>query len=376
MKFLLIPDKFKGSLTSEEVSKGFIAGIKESGINATFTYIKASDGGDGFMDAISTYKRCVAVEVISQDPLGKTITAHYLYNKENESAYIEMAKASGMQLLKTEERNPMLTSTYGTGLLIRDAIEKGIKRIYIGIGGSATTDGGIGIANALGYSFLDDKGKALEPIGANLTRITKIDDSGVTPLLKEISCLAVNDVSNPLFGKNGAAHVYGGQKGATEAMINELDTGLKNLDAVVRTYFNKEYAKLEGSGAAGGTAYGLKCFLNAEYLSGVDFVLDVSGVRQLLEKENFDYLVTGEGKIDDQTLFGKLIHGVLTLGKEYNIPVLAVCGKLDISLAKLKKEGIEGIIEIQESNENLEYNMRNAKELLVAKTAAYFQING
>jgi len=374
MKLLLIPDKFKGSLTSEEVSKAFMAGIKKAGIKVTSSYIKASDGGDGFMDAVANYKACISVQVISENPLGKRIQSYYLYNKKTNSAYIELAHASGMELLAVTERNPMLTSTFGTGLQIRDAVEKGIKNIYIGLGGSATNDGGIGIAQALGYSFLDVQGEKLPPIGNSLGQISSIDDTTVNENLREVSFYAVNDVTNPLYGETGAAFVYAGQKGATNAIIKVLDQGLENLDRVVSKKYAVQNAQLPGSGAAGGVAYGLKSFLGADFTSGIDFILELSSVEKLLTNENYDFIITGEGKIDEQTLNGKLIQGVLKLGKKFNVRVIAICGKLDISKEELIERGVFDVFEIQDPEKSLHYNMQNAGQLLAEKTTEYFRI--
>ncbi|TVZ15755.1 glycerate kinase [Maribacter sp. MAR_2009_72] len=372
MKLLLIPDKFKGSLTSEEVSKAFIDGVQKAGVDFTYKFIKASDGGDGFMDAVASYKPCISVEVVTENPLGKPLRSHYLYNKKDNAAYIELANASGMELLKPEERNPMLTSTYGTGLQIKDAVQKGIKNIYIGLGGSATNDGGMGIARALGYVFLDAKGKKLPAIGNSLEQIRSIDDSWVGNDLKEVSFYAVNDVSNPLFGIKGAAYVYAGQKGATYEIIKVLDQGLENLDRVVAETYGLLNAHLPGSGAAGGAAYGLKTFLGANFLSGIDFILGLSGVEKLLAAKAFDFIVTGEGKIDDQTMNGKLLQGVMRIGEKYNTRVIAICGKLDISKNQLMDHGIYDVFEIQNPSKDLAYNLQNAKELLSQKAKEFF----
>ena len=372
MKLLLIPDKFKGSLTSEEVSKAFISGVEKAGLKFTSRYIKASDGGDGFMDAVANYRACISVQVISENPLGKPIQSYYLYNKKNNSAYIELANASGMELLNADERDPMLTSTYGTGLQIIDAIKKGVKHIYIGLGGSATNDGGIGIAKAMGYSFLDAQGKKLLPVGSSLVKIKSIDDSKVSENLSQVSFYAVNDVTNPLFGKTGAAFVYAAQKGATESVIQELDKGLENLNKVVVEKYSTNNALLPGSGAAGGAAYGLKTFLGAKYISGIDFILELSEVEKLLGSEKFDFIVTGEGKIDEQTLNGKLIQGVVRLGEKYSIKVIAICGKLEVSKIELTKKGIFDVFEIRDPDKTLEYNMRNAEQLLSKKATEYF----
>jgi len=374
MKLLLIPDKFKGSLTSEEVSKAFIAGLEKSGVAFTSHYIKASDGGDGFMDAVSKYKPCISVQVISENPLGKQIQSYYLFNQKSSSAYIELANSSGMELLRPEERNPMLTSTRGTGLQIKDAVAKGVKNVYIGLGGSATNDGGIGIAHALGYSFLNEQGEKLSPIGANLSQIRTIDDSNVLSGLNKVKFVAVNDVTNPLFGESGAAYVYAKQKGASDVIVEDLDQGLRNLDAVVSKKYNSKNAMVSGSGAAGGAAFGLKSFLNASFVSGIDFVLELTGVNKLLSSEKFDFIVTGEGKIDRQTLHGKLIQGVIKLAATHNIPVFAICGRLEISKDELKQQGIFDVFEIQDSTKDLAYNMRHATTLLTEKTAEYFNL--
>ncbi|WP_282048466.1 glycerate kinase [Maribacter aquivivus] len=374
MKLLLIPDKFKGSLTSEGFTKAFISGVEKSGVSFTSHFIKASDGGDGFMNAVASYKPCIAMQVISENPLGKLIQSYYLYNQKTKSAYIELANTSGMELLNPEERNPMLTSTYGTGLQIKDAIEKGVEHIYLGLGGSATNDGGIGIAQALGYVFLNEEGEELSSIGSSLQLIHSIDDSAVSDNVKRANFYAVNDVTNPLFGENGASYVYARQKGATDVIIEDLDKGLRNLDAVVSKKYNVNNGELPGAGAAGGTAFGLKSFFDAEMLSGIDFILELSGVHKLLAREKFDYIITGEGRIDEQTLNGKLLQGILNLGKRYHLPVIAICGTLEISKEALLERGIFDVFEIQDESKDLDYNMKHAALLLATKTADYFNV--
>ncbi|MDP5061438.1 MAG: glycerate kinase [Maribacter sp.] len=374
MKLLLIPDKFKGSLTSEAFTKAFISGVEKSGISFTSHFIKASDGGDGFMSAVASYRPCIAMQVISENPLGKLIQSYYLYNQKTKSAYVELANTSGMELLKPEERNPMLTSTYGTGLQIKDAIDKGVEHVFIGLGGSATNDGGIGIAQALGYVFLNENNEELAPIGASLQLIKKIDDTGVTDAIKKVKFYAVNDVTNPLFGENGASYVYAKQKGATDFIIEDLDKGLRNLNMQVSKKYNVNNGELPGAGAAGGTAFGLKSFFDAEMFSGIDFILELSGVHKLLAREKFDYIITGEGRIDEQTLNGKLLQGILNLGKKYHLPVIAICGILEISKDALLDRGIFDVFEIQDNSKDLEYNMKHAALLLATKTADYFSV--
>lgn len=372
MKFLLIPDKFKGSLTSAEVARAIQLGIEKAMPRASFHTVKASDGGDGFLDAIARYQPCVGIETVGENPLGKPMVCKYLYNQAQAAAYIELANASGMELLDAVEQDPMETSTYGTGLQIKDAIQKGARTIYVGLGGSATNDAGMGMASALGYLFLDAEGRVLKPVGKNLARVRAIDAANVSPVIKEVAFYAVNDVTNPLFGGNGAAFVYAKQKGASPSAILKLDKGLQKMAEIVRQQLGVDYATIPGSGAAGGAGYGLKTFCNAEYLHGVDFILKLSGVEAMLSSEQVDYIITGEGKIDEQTLNGKLVQGVLELGQRFDIPVIAVCGTLDIDETKVQSMGIAHTIQIQDASRPLSYNIKHANELLIAAIQRFF----
>lgn len=371
MRILLIPDKFKGSASAKEVVNALTKGIKKADPTAEIHSILASDGGDGFLDAVSSYLNTDEVSVVTFDPLGRQLIASYLLDTNNNTAYIEMAKASGMELLTTFEQNPMETSTYGTGLLIKDAILKGVKKIYIGLGGSATNDGGAGIAKALGYVFKEDGDEIIDPVGKNLSAIQSISCEK-PELFNTVSFYAVNDVQNPLFGEYGAAHVYGEQKGATEEDIRILDAGLEHLDRIVQKQMNKNNADAHGAGAAGGTAYGLKTFLNAEFVIGIDFLLELAKIPELLTTEKFDFIITGEGKIDKQTLHGKLIKGVVNVGKRYKIPVLGICGKLAIDKNELSVLGLHDALEIGDVSKSLEYNMKHASELIETVVYGYF----
>lgn len=372
MKILLIPDKFKGSLNAKAVVAAITKGIQKADPDVETISVLASDGGDGFLNAVSENKNCFEVFDHSVDPLRRKIRTSYLLNTDEKKAYIELAKASGLELLKDEERNVMLSSTFGTGLQIDGAIEKGAKEIYVGLGGSATNDAGIGIAHALGYTFFDMDGVVLQPIGANLRRIGKIELPENLARLKSVSFFAVNDVDNPLFGSRGASHTYAKQKGADEQEIEELDSGLKHLSEVVHRQLKKDVAQIPGAGAAGGTAYGLKVFLEAEFLSGVDFVLNLSNVETLLGNEKFDYIITGEGKFDDQTLHGKLIKGVVDLGQRFEIPIVVVCGKADVNQRELRKLGLEAVLEVGDKTKSLEYNMKHASDLIESRVSEFF----
>ena len=262
------------------------------------------------------------------DPLGRPIRAFYLYNESNSTAYVELAKASGIELLSNADLNVMETSTIGTGIQIEDAIKRGAKNIIIGLGGSATNDGGTGIAHALGYRFLDAKGNELSPKGKNLSLISKISKKE-NPVWKGISFTAVNDVTNPLFGKEGAAYVYAKQKGAASGQIEALDEGLRNLAYTVQNKMGADFAEILGTGAAGGTAYGLKTFFNAEFISGIE------------------------------------LH--------YHIPVIAVCGKLDVAGTELKKKGLKTVLEIMDTSQPMQYSMDNAAKLIEKTIYEYFE---
>ncbi|SHJ54731.1 glycerate kinase [Arenibacter nanhaiticus] len=292
MKVLLIPDKFKGSLRAEEVILALSKGILRLAPKTAIFTVLASDGGDGFLDTVNHYKALDKVEVVTIDPLGRRIRSYYLYDKTNKTAYIELAKASGIALLSPSELNVMETSTKGTGIQIKDAVLKGAKQILIGLGGSATNDGGMGIASVLGYRFLDSNGNELRTIGKNLVNVSHIErEEGNLPW-QAVSFIAVNDVSNPLYGVEGAAYIYAKQKGANSSQIKALDHGLQHLSSVVKNTLGTGDALLPGTGAAGGTAYGLKAFFNAEFISGIDFLFKMAEISSLLEEKKIDYIIT------------------------------------------------------------------------------------
>ncbi len=364
MKIVLIPDKFKGSLTSREVIMALSKGIRKAESEAQIHHLIASDGGDGFLDAVASNLKVEKIYCDTQDPLGRKIRAPYLFNREKSEAYVEMAKASGMVLLTEQERNPMHTSTLGTGIQIRHAITQGATKIFLGLGGSATTDGGTGIAEALGYTFIDAMGKRVKTTGEGLHKIHTIASEKVLKQVKNVSFYAVNDVNNPLHGPNGAAFVYAQQKGASDKEIGLLDEGLKHLDTLTQSQLQKKNALVPGSGAAGGAAYGLMSFLGAKFLSGIDFMLNLTDIHTLFQSQHIDLIVTGEGKIDRQTLSGKLIHGVIELGKKYQIPVVAVCGALELDKQLYLDNGLEEVFEIRDHSKPIAYSMENAGKLV------------
>jgi len=369
-RFLLLPDKFKGSLTAEDVMAAMQEGIISVYPEAEISSFMASDGGDGFHDAIACYRQVSSVACETVNAIGKPIQAPFLFNQENNTAYIELASASGLAQLPNTLRDPMKTSTYGTGIQIKQAISIGATKIYVGLGGSATNDGGIGIANALGYQFLDAQGNLLRPKGENLDRIA---DYHPTKDFSSVEFYAVNDVSNPLCGKNGASIVYGPQKGASEKQVIMLDSGLQHLNTIVIKKKSRDLSTLAGAGAAGGTAFGLMAFFNAEFLSGIDFIFDLMQVDKLLKEKKFDYLLTGEGSIDEQTLNGKLIDGVLRLGDRHRLPVIAFCGKVTLSKDKINRiQGFQ-VIETAKKGKSLDFNMENAYQHLFEAISNFFK---
>lgn len=365
MNVLIIPDKFKGSLTAAEAIEAIRLGLCDADARIQTHSIKASDGGDGFLDAVCASRDSIRrVPVESVDPLGRPIEAAYGFDEASRTAYIEMAKASGMECLTPGERNPMLTSTDGTGRLIRDAIRRGAEQVYVGLGGSATNDGGTGIAAELGYHFFDGAGRPVTPNGAGLSAIRRIERPADGTPLQSIRVYAINDVGNPLVGDEGAAAVYAPQKGADPEMVRVLDAGLANLSRVVQRDLGIDAANVPGAGAAGGTGYGLKVFLNAEFLSGIEFVLSLTGMEPLLAGGTIDAIITGEGRIDDQTAYGKLVRGVSDVGRKYDVPVYAICGLNDLKRSSAEQLGLQAIIQLHDRSRPVEETIGRAGELL------------
>lgn len=364
MRVLIAADKFKDSLSNEEVSSAIVAGLKRSQPDSKTHCCAVSDGGEGFLDAVQSAVDSVQRQSCDTlDPLGRPIQAEFLFDPDNETAYIELAAASGIELLAPGERDPSITSTFGTGLIIEAAMLIGAKRIYIGIGGSATTDGGIGIAAALGYRFLDDAGVELRPRGGSLNSIRSITRTRAD--LSQVKFFVINDVDNPLFGQNGAAHVYGPQKGADDELVLTLDNGLRNLGRCVQQSLSIDASELPGAGAAGGSGYGLHVFLAADFCSGASFVLKLAGIDGLLEQHAFDWIITGEGQIDDQTKNGKLISEVGRLGKKFAVPVVAFCGINQLTSAGPGQLDLSEIIPIHDPNlRSAAESIADAKSLL------------
>lgn len=342
-KIVIASDSFKGSLSSQEVADAFEKGVRDIIEECNIVKVPIADGGEGSVDALTTSLKGEYVYVEVNDPLGRRIKAKYGFIESKKTAIIEAAAACGLTLLNENERNPMLTSTFGVGEIIKDAINRGSKKLIIGIGGTSTNDAGTGMLQALGYNFYNIEGKPLNGNGKNLENISYFADIKVNKSLKEIEILVACDVTNPLYGENGAAYIYAAQKGADKEMIKNLDNGLRNFATIVNKYNKSDFSFIPGAGAAGGLGFTLKSLLNAKLVRGIDIILELIDFDSIIKDS--DIIVTGEGKIDSQTLMGKTPSGILNYGLRNNIPVIAICGKIDWS-DNLKKSNFKEIIQI------------------------------
>lgn len=361
MKIVIAPDKFKGSLTSFEVCNAIESGLVKASGSFDIVKLPMSDGGDGLTDVIAYYTNAQWLTSKVQDPLGRIIEAQGLLSSDGKTAFIEMAKASGLQLLKQYEYNPLLASSYGTGQLIRSAIDHGVKNIILGIGGSATNDCGIGMAAALGYRFLDSNRKELPPAGSSLAKIESIDVDRKEDL-KNINFKIACDVKNLLFGDNGATKLYAPQKGADPFVVEQLEKAVIHFASVVKKDLGIDVSGIEGGGAAGGMGAGCIAFLNAQLISGIDLVMQLASAEDHIM--NCDIVITGEGKIDEQSLYGKVVSGVASLTKKHNKRLFAVCGSASIAPSQLKHLGVEHVWTILNDSISLDHAMKDAKVFL------------
>jgi glycerate kinase len=348
MKIAIAPNAFKGSLTALQAADCIELGLKKALPGISMVKIPMADGGDGTLQAIvsATHGRMVTCRVC--DPLGRRIQSSIGLTGDGRTAVIEMALASGLALLKPNERNPLLTSSFGTGELIRAALDLKVKEIIIGIGGSATNDGGMGMARALGIKFFDARNRELADNGSALTRLSRIDFAGADMRLKRTRISVACDVDNPLCGPRGAARVFSPQKGATPAMVKQLDMGLKRLAAVIRRDLGVKVAKLPGAGAAGGQGAGLVAFLGAQMRPGTELVTRAIGLERKLAR--CDLVITGEGRLDGQTAFGKAPAGVAKVARKLGIPTIAICGCLGADAGKVRGTGISAFFSALEES--------------------------
>ena len=359
MKILIAPDKFKGSLSALEVAEAIAIGIQRALPSAILDLHPLADGGDGSVDILSSYLALTEIETSSKDPLGKPI--HSSFHLGKDAAFIEMAKASGLVLLDPSDRNPLYTSTLGTGLLAREAMNHEVDTIYLFLGGSATNDGGMGFAQALGFRFIDHQGNELEPIGMNLGKVHRISiPPNPQHLLPKIVCLC--DVKNPLLGPNGASHVFARQKGADDTMIESLEKGMEHFALVVENELGINIKTIEGGGAAGGIAAGLYGLCNAEIRSGIDTILSLSNFEEKLQES--DIIISGEGRLDEQTLEGKVIKGVLDKCKAHQKELILFVGQNLLLPEVWQQEGIRNVSSVLSKASSIEEAIQKAAPML------------
>lgn len=344
MNIVVAPDSFKECLSSKKVAKAMSRGILKVMPKAEVFEIPISDGGEGLLEAIlsNTEGRLVSIEVMN--PVSNPIKTTYGVLNDNKTAIIEMAKASGLELITEEEKNPLVTTTYGTGQLIKHALDQGCTKIIIGIGGSATNDGGVGLVKALGGKFLNSKGEELTDGGGILGQLYRIDISKLDKRISDCEILVACDVSNPLTGPNGASWVYGKQKGGSNEDLELLDKNLSHYAAVIKRDLGIDISDVPGSGAAGGTGAALMAFLKADLVHGIEMILKTIEIEKYIEKA--DLVLTGEGKIDEQTLNGKTIMGITSMAKKHNVPVIVLSGKVGDKIERIYEMGVCGIYSI------------------------------
>lgn len=366
MKIVLAPNALKGCLTATEAAEAMARGVARACPTAEIACVPVADGGDGLADVLVNALNGETLTVTVTGPRGDPVSASFCHVPARRLAAIEMATASGLALLGRDRLNPLLTTTRGTGELIAAALDLGISHLIVGIGGSATNDGGIGMATALGVRFLDGSGKPVEPVGGALATIQRIDPSDLDPRLAGVRIEAICDVDNPLLGERGAAFVYGPQKGATPAQVRELDAGLAHLAAVIERDLGLDVRELPGAGAAGGLGAGLKAFLNAELRRGVDLVLDLVGLEGHLR--GADLVLTAEGQIDSQTAFGKAPAGVAERARRFGVPCLAIAGSVGGGLDALHALGIDAVFSLCPGPVSLAQAMAAGGDFLAAAT--------
>lgn len=354
MKIVVASDSFKGSLSSREVAQAAMRGIQKVLPECEVVAVNVADGGEGTVEAVVEALGGEIVTAIVSDPLGRSVPARY--GITGKTAIIEMAAASGLTLLTNEERNPWVTSTYGTGEMIMDAIKRGCRDFLVGIGGSATNDAGTGMLQALGYRFYDADGQEItDCCGGRLQDVVRIDNSGVMEAVNQCRFTVACDVDTPFCGSEGAAYVFAPQKGADAAMVAKLDAGMASFAKVMEKVYGVDVTSMSGAGAAGGMGGGFRAMLNATLKRGIDMVLDAIGFDSIIQ--GADLIITGEGRIDNQTVKGKVASGVLQRAKAQGVPVVAIGGSVE-KCESIEQMGFAGVYPIWEEEVPLEVAMQ------------------
>lgn len=371
MKIVIAPDSYKESLSALEVATAIEQGFREIWPDADYVKLPVADGGEGTVEAMvaATAGRMVHVDVTG--PLGASVQAFYGLSGDERSAFIEMAAASGLELVKPAQRNPLTTTSWGTGELISHALDAGVKHIIIGIGGSATNDGGAGMVQALGAKLLTSEGKPIGQGGGELDRLSRIDISGLDKRLADCRIEVACDVTNPLTGEEGASAVFGPQKGATPEMIERLDKSLAHYAQVIAHDLDMDVLNLSGGGAAGGMGAALYAFCGAQLRQGIEIVTDALQLDK--QVADADLVITGEGRIDSQTIHGKVPVGVARIAKRFNKPVIGIAGSLTADVGVVHEHGVDAVFSViytvctlEEALENAEDNVRLAARNIAA----------
>jgi len=378
MKIVVAPDSFKGSLTAVEVSDAIEQGVREIFPEAEIVKIPMADGGDGTVQCLVNATGGEILREKVTGPLGDEVWASYGILGDKKTAVIEMAEASGLTLVPENKRNPLITTTYGTGQLIKFALDQGCRKMIIGIGGSATNDVGAGMVQALGAKLLDKEGEEIGFGGGELKKVFRIDTKYLDNRLSETKVLIASDVSNPLCGPKGASRVYGPQKGATPEMIKKLDESLAYFAEIIKRDLNKDIKDILGAGAAGGLGAGLMAFLDAELKPGIEIIIEIVKLEQAIK--DADLVITGEGKIDSQTIYGKAPIGVAKIAKKYNIPVIAVAAIIGDDADIVHQHGIDNLIKVSEppmsltepKSKKIGLVKRSIKQFLERKKGAFY----
>lgn len=363
-RILVIPDSFKDSISSNEfcnIAKTVIQKINDTTV---VDCIPIGDGGEGSLESFKLIKDCTFKTMLVNNPINELVKAKYCINKKEKTGIIELAQASGIQLVPIELRNPIETTSYGTGELITKAISDGMEKIILFIGGSATNDVGIGMLDALGFSFRDSKNKKLKASVKNLSKIAKTEKSPLYNNIKKIKFIVACDVDNPLIGPNGATQMFGKQKGASDEGIYELEDKVIHFSKIVTKELKTDYTKHKGAGAAGGVGFAALSFLNAEFEGGFELISKLLNLKDKIKKGNYDYIITGEGCIDEQTQHGKLLKQLGLLGLKYSTPVIAFTGQLKKDLSFLNLPGITVANQISPENISISSAIKNTSKNL------------
>ena len=360
MTVLIAPDKFKGSLSAQEVCDLISSELTSHG-SFEIVALPLADGGEGTCELLTTFSSGTMVSISVRDPLARTIDSAFGVSKDGRIAFLEMATASGLQLLKKGDRNPLFTTTLGTGDLIRHALDSGVDHIIMGVGGSATNDGGMGMAESLGVVFYDGSGNKLKGNGQNLACIQSFDSSRIHPRLANVKFTIFCDVDNPLHGTNGAAYIFSPQKGADEKMVKELDDGLKHYEMILRAHTGRN-VNFPGAGAGGGLPASLKAFASIEIRRGMDFIAEFTKLEEKVSRA--DYVITGEGKVDIQTLSGKVVKGVADLAGKHKKPVIIIAGKNELDSESIASLGTAKVVTLVGDGLDEQEAMERAPDVL------------